>query len=131
MGFCPSSLQNHDAAREKWICKPGSHIVEIVGYQRTSKGRGGEVTFELRDDQGRKQTAWFSLSVPVLRSGRLLSFVIAANNWRAVEHQGAELSVANVTTWRRLVGQRIEILVKQDDGGYHRVVDWRSVEPVG
>jgi len=135
MGFSPEVIarrqeqQERDERRSRWICTPGWHIVEIVGYHRSAVGRGGTAVFDLRDDQGREQTVRFSLSIPVLRGGELLRFWAAAMNRRLVELQGCELSIASARSLRALVGRRLAVFVAQNSKGLHDVIGWKAIEP--
>ena len=68
----------------------------------------------------------FNLTIRALKDGELLRFVVAAMNWRPVEHQGKEFSIAHRTTYERLIGRRIAVVIFRDNRGLHSVVDWEA-----
>ena len=132
MGFSAETIANVEAARErqarrdKWICTPGLHEVTIVGWSYAGAYVGRDVVFELHDDEGRQQFVRFSLTTRSLRDGELLRFVVAAMNWRPVEHEGRVFSIAHRTYYDRLIGRRVAVVVFRDKRGLHSVVDWEA-----
>ncbi|UCG33819.1 MAG: hypothetical protein JSU68_04120 [Phycisphaerales bacterium] len=135
MGFSAETIANVEAARErqarrdKWICTPGLHTVTIVRWSYTGARVGRDVLFELRDEAGRQQFVRFNLTVRSLRDGELLRFVVAAMNWKPVEHEGREFCIAHRSYYDRLIGRRIAVVVFRDRRGLHSVVDWEAVPP--
>ena len=131
MGFSQESIARYEQQqrRSRWITTPGSHIVKISSWQYSPPGKRRYVVFDLCNDEGREQRVEFSLSVPVLRTGELLRFVVAALHWD--EHAGNPLAVARASTFNELVGRRVAVAVVKTAAGLHRVVDWGSVRSDG
>jgi hypothetical protein len=131
MGFNVEAVGQREAreeARARWICTPGWHVVRIVDWRHDPPGTRRFVTFELRDDAGRAQTVRFrrSRSMRTLHNSELLRFVVAAMNWRMVEHEGDAFAVDNAAMFRELVGRRVAVYVAKDERGFYTVVNWAA-----
>ena len=127
MGFSPEITERIEK-RLQWITTPGWHTVEIVGWKYGPQARRRYVVFQLQDDRGRKQSVCFSLSIPVLRAGELLRFVVTAMQWDKYDHMGSELNIAKAMTFRKLVGRRVRVFVQETRRGLHDVLDWEPVD---
>lgn len=127
MGFS-QEITKRVERRSQWITTPGWHIVEIVGWKYGPSGQRRYAVFQLRDGQDRKQSVSFSLSIPVLRDGELLRFVVAAMRWDKYDHMGSELSIAKAMTFRQLVGRHVKMFVHEARRGLHDVLDWEPIE---
>ncbi len=75
---------------------------------------------------GRQLYVSFSLSVHALRCGDLLDFVVAVKRWKAVEHQGSQLSVNRAGLFSELRGRQLLIRVVKNNKGLHEVLAWHE-----
>ena len=119
--------RERQARRDQWICSEGIHNVTITSWRYEKARVSRDVVFEVQDDAGRKQIVRFNLAVRSLRDGELLRFVVAAMNWRMVEHQGQTFSIAKRDRYRKLIGRRIAVQVLRVRKHFHEVVDWNPV----
>ena len=71
------------------------------------------------------------MSIPVLKSGELLRFVVSAMQWDKYSCLGSELSIAKAMTFRRPIDRHIAVLVHKAKRGLHEVLDWEAVESLG